>query len=282
MRRRRRTSGARSSQRRIESTSSLTNAVPRSYFSVTFVTRQPSFSAPTRFATGTRTSVRNTSANSDEPSTVFSGRTSMPGRSIGRISHEMPAVLRRVGIGAHEELADVGDLAERAPDLLAVEHVVVAVAIGARAQRREVGTGARLGEALAPHLVAAQDPRQVRGLLRVGALFDERRARVQRADEVHADVRRLGPRRLLVEDQLLGRRRAAPAVLLRPVQPRVPGVEQPPLPVGVPLPPLGPRVARRLRRERRQRRVEPRAQLGAEALRRRPSSAAPRGRSLRV
>ena len=38
------------------------------------------------------------------------------------------AVLRRVGIGAHEELADVGDLAERAPDLLAVEHVVVAVA----------------------------------------------------------------------------------------------------------------------------------------------------------
>ena len=75
----------------------------------------------------------------------------------------------------------------------------------------------------------------MRGLLRVGALFDERRARVQRADEVHADVRRLGPRGLLEEDQLLGRRRAAPAVLLRPVQPRVPGVEQPALPVGVPL-----------------------------------------------
>ena len=51
---------ARSSQSRIESTSSLTNAVPRSYFSVTLVTRQPSFSAPTRFATGTRTSVRKT------------------------------------------------------------------------------------------------------------------------------------------------------------------------------------------------------------------------------
>ena len=35
--------------------SSDTKAVPRSYFNVTFVTRQPSFSAPTRFATGTRT-----------------------------------------------------------------------------------------------------------------------------------------------------------------------------------------------------------------------------------
>ena len=52
---------------------------------------------------------------------------------------------------------NVGDLAERAPDLLAVHHVVVAVAHGAGAQRREVGAGAGLGEALAPHLVAAQD-----------------------------------------------------------------------------------------------------------------------------
>ena len=154
------------------------------------------------------------------------------------------AVLRRVGIGAHEELADVGDLAERAPDLLAVEHVVVAVALGPGPQRREIGAGARLGEALAPHLVAAQDLRQVVGLLRVAALFDQRRARVQRADEVDADVRRAGARRLFVEDQLLGRRRAAAAVLRRPVQARVAGVEQAPLPIGVPLAALGPGVAR--------------------------------------
>ena len=63
------------------------------------------------------------------------------------------AVLRRVGIGAHEELADVGDLAERAPDLLAVQHVVVAVALGAacaatrgrsrRPARRSPGTTPR-------------------------------------------------------------------------------------------------------------------------------------------
>ena len=116
----------------------------------------------------------------------------------------------------------------------------------------------------------------MRGLLLVGALFDERRARVQRADEVDADVRRAGPGRLLEEDQLLGRRRAAAAVLLRPVQARVAGVEQAALPVGVPLAPLGPRVARRLRRERR---AAPRRATRAarrETIRRRPSSAAPR------
>ena len=54
-------------------------------------TRQPSFSSPTRLATGTRTSSRNSSLNSDEPRTVRSGRTSMPGVSIGRMSQVMPA-----------------------------------------------------------------------------------------------------------------------------------------------------------------------------------------------
>ena len=64
------TSGASSSTSRIASTISLTNAVPRSNDSVTFVTRHPSFSSPTRFSTGTRTSSRNTSQNSDDPSSV--------------------------------------------------------------------------------------------------------------------------------------------------------------------------------------------------------------------
>ncbi|CAM5487005.1 hypothetical protein SMICM304S_11125 [Streptomyces microflavus] len=44
------------------------------------VTRQPSFSAPTRFRTGTRTSSRKTSANSVDPASVRSGRTVIPGR----------------------------------------------------------------------------------------------------------------------------------------------------------------------------------------------------------
>jgi hypothetical protein len=52
-------------------------------------------------------------------------------------------VLRRVGIGAYEQFAIVGDMGARAPDLLAVDDVLVAAANGACAERREVG--ARLG-----------------------------------------------------------------------------------------------------------------------------------------
>ena len=54
------------------------------------VTRQPSFSSPTRLATGTRTLSKKSSANSVDPAMVRSGRKSMPGRSMGRISHVMP------------------------------------------------------------------------------------------------------------------------------------------------------------------------------------------------
>ena len=54
------------------------------------VTRQPSFSSPTRLATGTRTSLRNSSANSSVPAMVRSGRISMPGESMGMMSHVMP------------------------------------------------------------------------------------------------------------------------------------------------------------------------------------------------
>ena len=54
---------------------------------MTIVTRQPSFSSPTRFATGMWTSLRKSSANSVVPSIVRSGRISIPGVSIGMISH---------------------------------------------------------------------------------------------------------------------------------------------------------------------------------------------------
>ena len=77
---------------------SAAQAVPRSKRSVTLVTRQPSFSWPTRFSTGTRTSFRNTSLKSLSPMMVGSGRMSMPGRSIGMISHEMPLCFGASGL----------------------------------------------------------------------------------------------------------------------------------------------------------------------------------------
>jgi len=70
------------------------------------------------------------------------------------------------------------------PDLLAVDHVVVAVSLGARLQRREVGSRARFGVSLAPRDSAARDPRQVFALLFLGAVNDKRRT--DHADAEHA------------------------------------------------------------------------------------------------
>ena len=64
---------------------------PAEHGRVTIVTRQPSFSSPTRLATGTRTSFKKSSANSVVPSMVRNGRISMPGVSIGTRNTEMPS-----------------------------------------------------------------------------------------------------------------------------------------------------------------------------------------------
>lgn len=64
---------------------------------MTIVTRQPSFSSPIRFPTGTLTSSRNTSANSADPARVRSGRTVIPGASMGMASQEIPRCLGVAG-----------------------------------------------------------------------------------------------------------------------------------------------------------------------------------------
>src|SRR5690349_25048042 len=48
----------------------------------------------------------------------------------------------------------------RSPDLLAVDHPLVAVALGATRQRTEVGARAGLREELAAQRVAAEQPRE--------------------------------------------------------------------------------------------------------------------------
>ena len=191
-------------------------------------------------------------------------------------------MLRRVGIGAHEELADVGDLAERAPDLLAVEHVVVAVAHrrGCAATRGRSPRPARRSPGTTPRRRAGSSGRcsafcsSVPSSMSVGPACSV-------PTKFTPTYGARGPGRLLEEDQLLGRRRAPAAVLRRPVQAGVAGVEQAALPVGVPLAARGPRVARRLRRERRQRRARATRAARRGTPRRPRSSAAPQGGSLR-
>ena len=73
------------------------NPVPRSKENVTMATRQPSFSSPTRLATGMRTSSKNTSLNSLDPTIVVISRISIPGRSIGHMTHVMPLCFGAAG-----------------------------------------------------------------------------------------------------------------------------------------------------------------------------------------
>ena len=175
-------------------------------------------------------------------------------------------VLRSIRVGADEELAVVGDVRARAPDLLAADHVFVALAHGSSAQRGEIGARLGLREPLAPHDLTFEDPRQVEAALLLGPLGDERGTCVRVADEVDADVRRTRRRVLLEVHQLLRRGKTAAAELDGPVQTRVAGVVQEPLPAGVVDAPRRP-VTRRWRRPvRRDRLVEPGTDLLAKGL----------------
>ena len=112
------------------------------------------------------------------------GRTVMPGVFMSTSRNEMPSCrFAAFGIGAHQHEAPVGMMRGRGPDLLAVHHVMVAVALRRGLQRGEVGSGARLGKALAPPIVEVGGARQEALLLLLGAELDQHRAD-------HGDVER--------------------------------------------------------------------------------------------
>ena len=88
--------------------------------------------------------------------------------------------------------------------------------------------------------------------------------RVHHADEVDADVRRVGARVLLEVHELLAHREAATTERLRPVEPGVARVVELALPRGVVRAARRPVAGRRRRTVTRHLDVEPGAQLGAE------------------
>jgi len=127
-------------------------------------------------------------------------------------------VLPRRGVGAAQQDAPVGAVREARPDLLAVYDVVLAVGDGARLQRGEVGAGVRLRVALAPDLLGGEHGRNEAALLLLAAPLHERRADHHDTDRVDR-LRRVRASHLLGVDELPQERRAAAAVLARPVDP---------------------------------------------------------------
>ncbi len=130
-------------------------SVPRSCSSVVIATCQPPPISPSTFSCGTSTSVKKISLNSDSPVIWRSGRTSTPGRLHVDDQVGEPVVALRVGVAAGEEDAEVGDVRERRPDLLAVDDEV-AVLERARSCGRPRGRSPRP----APRSPGTRSPRR--------------------------------------------------------------------------------------------------------------------------
>ena len=122
---------------------------------------QPSPGSPIMFSAGTRAPSMRTSPNSlVTPLIILRGRCSTAGSSIGRANTDRLLVLGAVGLGAGEQEAPVGPVGVARPDLVPADHELVVVPLGSGAQRRQVGAGVGLAEALAPAVAAADEPRQ--------------------------------------------------------------------------------------------------------------------------
>ena len=130
--------------------------------------------------------------------------------------HRQPAVLGRILIGPHGQPAIVGIAREARPELLPVDDVVVAIAIGPRLQRGEVGPRARLAVADAEMNLAGEDLRQEELLLLFAAVPHD--GRTDGIDREHRN-RRTRAHGLVEEHELLDLRSALAAVFLGPADP---------------------------------------------------------------
>ena len=182
---------------------------------------QPRFRPPTRFV------VRHAHVVVERLAGVAAvhrvQRADREARHVGRHDeHGDALVLGQIGIGAHGEPDVGGDVGERGPDLLAVDHPLVPHAHRARAQRGEVGARVRLAVADRERVFAAPDARQPAALLLLAAeVLDRRPDRgVGEVAVRHAPVLHLLDEQELVEQVaplpalLHGPAHARPALLL--------------------------------------------------------------------
>ena len=187
---------------------------------------QPSFSVPTRFVDRHPHVVEEHLVEVGVLGVDDLGqRPHRDARRVHRHQHDRDAlVLRRVGIGAAEQEAEVGVVGARGPHLLAVDHPLVAVAHGTGGQGRQVAARAGLAHPEARGDLAAQDRQGVVADLVLGAVVEDRRRHDAEALHVGgAGHLRLG--QLLDEHERLDRSGVAAAALGRPARHEPAGVE---------------------------------------------------------
>src|SRR5918996_4059627 len=152
-----------------------------------------------------------------------------PDRDAGRVHVDEEGgdapVGRFEGAGPGQQDAPLGVLGQAGPHLLAGHPPAVVGADGAAGERREVAAGARLGEALAPDLVAAQQRRQHRrGQLGPGER--DHRKPEHLGHRVEAGFHQVPRRDRLAQVGAQERRPTEPADVLRPAPAGPAGVER--------------------------------------------------------
>ena len=142
----------------------------------------------------------------------------MPGRRHRHDDLADALVRRAVARRAADQIAVVGDGGEAGPDLLPVDHPLVAVAPGRRLQARQVAARLRFGHPDAPRGLAGEDAGEELGLL-IGATEGDQGRPHLPVGEPHRRDRGARGDQLLADDQPLDGRPAAAAVLDGPGEP---------------------------------------------------------------
>ncbi len=208
-----------------------TNVAPRSLASVVLATRHPSCSRADEVLDRDLDVVEEDLVELALPGDLAQ-RSDLHALGVHRDrEHRDALVRRRVGVGPHERDAPVGEARVRRPHLLPGHDGTTSPCCSARVERLgEIAPGVGLAEQLAPDVVAGEDPRHPSQALLLGAVRHQRRP--DQADAGAAEERRrLGARQLLVVDRDLRQRRAAAAVLDRPVDADPAAGVQRPLPL---------------------------------------------------